>query len=148
MWCQSINHNSIITILHLTNGELENGSVTGYLNAARRNQIMDHHTSVHIVGGSARKILGPHIWQAGSNKGERYARLDVTHYERLTRSQLDEIEDHANEIIQSDTSVEKLVLNKKGKFLEYAGGAGLGGVAEGASMGMGAAKFAKDMGKM
>ena len=99
-------------VLHLTNGELENGSVTGYLNAARRNQIMDHHTSVHIVGGSARKILGPHIWQAGSNKGERYARLDVTHYERLTRSQLDEIEDHANEIIQSDTSVEKLVLDR------------------------------------
>ena len=32
-------------------------------------------------------------------------------------------------------SVEKLVLNKKGKFLEYAGGAGLGGVAEGAFVG-------------
>ena len=67
-------------VLHLTNGELENGSVTGYLNAARRNQIMDHHTSVHIVGGSARKILGPHIREAARNKGERYARLDVTHY--------------------------------------------------------------------
>ena len=32
-------------------------------------------------------------------------------------------------------SVEKLVLNKKGKFLEYVGGAGLGGVAEGAFVG-------------
>ncbi|MBO58297.1 MAG: alanine--tRNA ligase, partial [Euryarchaeota archaeon] len=99
-------------IIHLTNGHLELGPVTGQLNAARRTQLMDHHTSVHIVGGSARKILGPHIWQAGSNKGERYARLDVTHYERLTRSQLDEIEDHANEIIQSDLSVEKLVLDR------------------------------------
>ena len=32
-------------------------------------------------------------------------------------------------------AVEKLVLNKKGKFLEYAGGAGLGGVAEGVFVG-------------
>ena len=27
---------------------------------------MDHHT-VHIVGGAARKLLGPHIFQAGSH---------------------------------------------------------------------------------
>jgi alanyl-tRNA synthetase len=57
-------------------------------------------------------VLGPHIWQAGSNKGEKYARLDVTHYQRLTRSELDEIEDHANEIITQDLTVEKIVLNR------------------------------------
>jgi len=99
-------------ILHLTNGELHVGPVDGKLDSARRIQLMDHHTSVHIVGGSARSILGPHIWQAGSNKGQNYARLDVTHYERLTRIQLDEIEDHANEIIQSNISVEKMVLDR------------------------------------
>ena len=31
--------------------------------------------------------------------------------------------------------VQELALNKKGKFLEYAGGAGLGGVAEGVFVG-------------
>jgi len=99
-------------ILHLTNGELGLGPVTGKLDIARRTQLMDHHTSVHIVGGSARTILGPHIWQAGSNKGENYARLDVTHYERLTRTQLDQIEDHANEIIDGNLPVEKLILDR------------------------------------
>ena len=98
-------------VLHLTDGPLE-GEVSGEINIDRRRQLMDHHTSVHIVGGSARAILGPHIWQAGSNKGERYARLDVTHYQRLTRLQLDEIEDHANEIISQDLPVEKLVLDR------------------------------------
>lgn len=96
-------------IIHLTDGPLE-GAVSGALNPARRKQLMDHHTSVHIVGGSARALLGPHIWQAGSAKGERYARLDVTHFERLTRNDLDAIEDHANEIIGRDLAVEKSVL--------------------------------------
>ncbi|HIL50038.1 MAG TPA: hypothetical protein EYG23_03195 [Candidatus Poseidoniales archaeon] len=73
---------------------------------------MDHHTAVHIVGGSARAHLGPHIWQAGSNKGERYARLDVTHFQRLTRDDIDQIEDHANEIIAANPSIEKLVMGR------------------------------------
>jgi len=66
-------------ILHLTDRPLS-GTVSGAVSWERRKQLMDHHTSVHIIGGSARALLGPHIWQAGSSKGERYARLDVTHY--------------------------------------------------------------------
>lgn len=73
---------------------------------------MDHHTAVHIVGGSAREVLGPHIWQAGSNKGARYARLDITHHSRLTRDQLDSIEDRANEIVESNPGIDKLVMDR------------------------------------
>ena len=98
-------------IIHLTDGPCE-GEVRGAINTERRKQLMDHHTSVHIVGGSARTILGPHIWQAGSSKGERYARLDVTHYQRLSREQLDIIEDHANEIISQNIPIEKMVLGR------------------------------------
>ena len=98
-------------ILHLTDRPLS-GTVRGTVSWERRKQLMDHHTSVHIVGGSARYLLGPHIWQAGSSKGERYARLDVTHYQRLTRDDLDAIEDHANEIIASNPTVEKLVMER------------------------------------
>ena len=98
-------------ILHLTDGPLS-GTVHGTVSWERRKQLMDHHTSVHIIGGSARTLLGSHIWQAGSSKGERYARLDVTHYQRLTRDDLDAIEDHANEIIASNPSVEKMVLER------------------------------------
>ena len=70
------------------------------------------HTAVHIVGGSARSLLGPHVWQAGSNKGERYARIDLTHYQRLSREDLDNIEDHANDIISANPTVDKLVLDR------------------------------------
>lgn len=96
-------------IIHLTDGELT-GTVQGDLNAERRKQLMDHHTSVHIIGGSARELLGPHIWQAGSAKGERHARLDLTHFQRLSRDDLDAIEDHANAIIAANPTIEKLVM--------------------------------------
>jgi len=73
---------------------------------------MDHHTAVHVVGGSARALLGPHIWQAGSNKGAHYARIDLTHHSRLSRDDLNRIEDHSNEVIAANTAVEKLVMTR------------------------------------
>tara|TARA_B100000214_G_scaffold15576_2_gene10768 strand:- start:3730 stop:6591 length:2862 start_codon:yes stop_codon:yes gene_type:complete len=95
------------TIYHLTDGPVPIGDISGRVNWERRRQLMDHHTAVHIVGGSARELLGPHIWQAGSNKGARYARIDLTHFSRLSRDELNLIEDHANDIIASNTLVEK-----------------------------------------
>ena len=106
-------------IYHLTNCSVEEGGVSGQIDWERRRQLMDHHTAVHIVGGSARAILGPHIWQAGSNKGGRYARIDLTHYSRLSRDDLDKIEDHANDIIAKNPVVEKLVLDRAEADLQF-----------------------------
>ena len=106
-------------IYHLTNSSVEEGDITGKIDWERRRQLMDHHTAVHIVGGSARAILGPHIWQAGSNKGGRYARIDLTHYSRLSRDDLDKIEDHANDIIANNPVVEKLVLDRAEADMQF-----------------------------
>jgi len=99
-------------ILHLTQAPLERGQTSGTVDWERRRQLMDHHTAIHVVGGSAREVLGTHVWQAGSNKGARYARLDITHHSRLTRDDLDTIEDRANEIIQENPPIEKLVMDR------------------------------------
>ena len=101
-------------IVHLTDGPLSNGDVVhGSLDWNRRKQLMDHHTSVHIVGGAVRRILGPHIYQAGANKAVESARLDITHYNRLTRQDLDSIEKMANEVIVQVHKTEKTILNRK-----------------------------------
>ena len=99
-------------IIHFTDGELSTGSIKGEVNRIRRKQLMDHHTAIHIVGGAARDILGPHIRQAGSNKGQRYARIDLTHHSRMSRDLLDKIEDRANDIVQSNPAVEKIILDR------------------------------------
>ena len=101
-------------IVHLTDSSLNNGDVVhGCIDWNRRKQLMDHHTSVHIVGGAARKILGPHIYQAGANKSVDSARLDITHYNRLTRNDLDDIEKMANQVIVQVHKTEKTILNRK-----------------------------------
>ena len=99
-------------IIHFTDGELSTGLINAEVNRIRRTQLMDHHTAVHIVGGAARNILGPHIRQAGSNKGEKYARIDLTHHSRMSRGLLDIIEDKANEIIQSNPEIEKIMMSR------------------------------------
>ena len=97
-------------IVHFTDSALSNGDVVrGSVDWNRRKQLMDHHTSVHIVGGAARRILGPHIYQAGANKSEESARLDITHYNRLSRQDLDEIEKMANQVIVQVNKTEKTI---------------------------------------
>ena len=101
-------------ILHLTDGPVDVGhEVECHLDWKRRKQLMDHHTAVHIVGGAARRLLGPHIFQAGSHLSEDSGRLDITHYHRLTRQDLDAMESMANEVLAAVASTEKTELNRK-----------------------------------
>tara|TARA_B100001564_G_scaffold49063_1_gene36138 strand:+ start:379 stop:3228 length:2850 start_codon:yes stop_codon:yes gene_type:complete len=118
--CDSASHSVLDTrkigelVIHLTSGPFEVGDmVHGELDWARRRQLMDHHTAVHIVGGAARRLLGPHIYQAGANKSVESARLDITHHRRLTRFDLDQIEALANEVVQNVSRTEKLTLDRK-----------------------------------
>lgn len=107
-------------IVHLSNGPFEVGDlIHGQLDWARRKQLMDHHTSVHIVGGAARRILGPHIYQAGSNKSVDSGRLDITHFNRLGREDLDAIEAIANDVLGKVQRTEKTELNRKDADKKY-----------------------------
>lgn len=101
-------------IVHFTTGALTSGGeVEGQLDWKRRKQLMDHHTAVHIVGGAARRLLGPHIFQAGSHLTVESGRLDITHFHRLNRMDLDAMEDMANEVLSSVRSTEKTELNRR-----------------------------------
>lgn len=45
---------------------------------------------------SAKRVLGKHVWQAGAQKSEERARLDISHYKRITDGELKAIELEAN----------------------------------------------------
>ncbi len=101
-------------IVHFTNGPLDGSpNIEGHLDWKRRKQLMDHHTAVHIVGGAARRLLGPHIFQAGSHLTVESGRLDITHYHRLNRADLDAMEDMANEVLSDVRATEKSELNRR-----------------------------------
>lgn len=106
----------------------EGQEVTCKIDWDRRKQLTQNHSAVHVINGSARKLLGDHIWQAGSEVKEDKARLDITHYSQLTPEQTKEIEDEANKIIKKKLEVKKMVLSKniaekRYGFRLYQGGA-------------------------
>lgn len=79
--------------------------VQGRVDWDRRMAHARHHTTTHIIAGAARKVLGEHVWQAGAQKSEDRARLDITHYKRLTQDEIDEIELIANQTMMRDEKV-------------------------------------------
>jgi len=93
-------------ILHRTDRDPGKGEfVRGQLDSDRRRRLMAHHTATHIIGHAAREVLGEHIRQAGAQKGTDSSRLDVRHYERITREEVKEIERVANEMVRENHAV-------------------------------------------
>jgi len=50
-------------------------------------------------------VLGNHVRQAGAQKGIDSSRLDIRHFERITREQVKEIERVANALVRDDVPV-------------------------------------------
>ena len=93
-------------ILHRTDERPEKGEfITGQIDAERRRRLMAHHTATHIVGAAARSVLGEHVRQAGAQKGVDSSRLDVNHYDRVSREEVKEIERVANEMVTDNSPV-------------------------------------------
>jgi alanyl-tRNA synthetase len=106
----------------------EGDRVHGVINWDRRLALMRAHTGTHIILGAARRVLGEHAWQAGASKAIERSRLDISHYSRLTRDEVERIEKLANQVVvegrpvickfmQRDTAEEKY------GFRLYQGGA-------------------------
>jgi alanyl-tRNA synthetase len=85
----------------------EGDSVTVRIDAERRKQLAQHHTSTHIIGAAARKILGNHINQAGAKKTKEKGTLDITHYQSLSDEETSRIEKEANNLVESHIPVIK-----------------------------------------
>ncbi|GGN99544.1 alanine--tRNA ligase [Haloarcula pellucida] len=93
-------------ILHTADEDPGKGEfVRGQVDATRRKRLMQHHTATHIVVHSARQVLGEHVRQAGAQKGVDSSRIDVRHYESVTREQVKEIERYANDLVQDNVPV-------------------------------------------
>jgi alanyl-tRNA synthetase len=96
------------TVLHRTDGDPGKGEfVRGQIDGTRRRRLMQHHTATHIIGHAARKVLGEHVRQAGAQKGTESSRLDVRHYERISREEVKRIERVANRIVTDNVAVKQ-----------------------------------------
>ncbi|WP_434522555.1 alanine--tRNA ligase [Halorubrum sp. AS12] len=93
-------------VLHRTDADPGKGEfVKGQVDGDRRERLRTHHTATHLIGHAAREVLGDHVRQAGAQKRTDSARLDVRHFERITREDVKAIERVANELVRDDVPV-------------------------------------------
>ena len=96
-------------ILHLC--EVAEGSVNVgdrvYMdvNNPLRDAIARNHTCAHLLHAALRKVLGTHVHQAGQLVNARELRFDFSHFEALTREELDRVEQEVNRVILNATPV-------------------------------------------
>jgi alanyl-tRNA synthetase len=97
-----------IVIVHTIKGDVpkERQTVKGEIDWDKRYSLMKNHTATHVIGGAAKRVLGQHVWQFGTQKGVESSRLDISHYRRLTLEELHKIETLANEAILRNIKVE------------------------------------------
>ena len=97
-------------VLHHVDGDIKDDVVgktaIAKIDWQRRITLARHHTGTHLVIAAARKVLGQHIWQAGSQNELTRARIDLSHYKRITQEELNEIEKLANEYVMQNIELD------------------------------------------
>ena len=108
-------------ILHRCEGNLPpvGAKVKGLIDDKRRLALMRNHTATHIILGAARKVLGKHVWQAGAQKGVDQSRLDVTHHKKVTKEEIEKIEELANSVVMENRPVKKFFMNRTEAEMKY-----------------------------
>lgn len=100
-------------VLHVIDGIIQKGEIVHItINWDHRYQLMKHHTGTHLVNGALQKVLGKHVWQAGSQLDSTDARFDYTHYQPLTEEETKQVEHLANQYIKEKIPVSKRVMSR------------------------------------
>ncbi|MBQ7294481.1 MAG: alanine--tRNA ligase, partial [Clostridia bacterium] len=80
-------------ICNMNNGAIKVGdTVKAIVNEERRAAIMRNHSSLHLLQGALRKVLGTHVEQAGSYVDEQRGRFDFTHFSAMTAEEIAKVE--------------------------------------------------------
>ncbi|MCF8306414.1 MAG: alanine--tRNA ligase [Ignavibacteriales bacterium] len=90
--------NQVIHIVDNPNGVLleQDLQIKAIVDSDRRWAVMRNHSVTHFLHKALRSLIGTHIQQAGSYVGPDRLRFDFTHFEKLTASQIAEIESEVN----------------------------------------------------
>ena len=73
--------------------------------ADQNEKTIAYHTATHLLHQALRTVLGDHVKQSGSNITEERLRFDFTHPQKMTKEEIQQVEDLVNEQIKRDLPV-------------------------------------------
>ena len=90
----------------------EGEDVAVSVESPRRQGLRQHHTGTHLLHAALRRVLGPHVTQAGSLVAPDHLRFDFSHGAAVRDREVDAIESLVNEQVQADTAVVRMEMDR------------------------------------
>lgn len=97
--------------VEVLSGKLEKSDVALEVDKERRLDITRNHSATHLLDQTLKDVLGDHIKQAGSLVDEDKLRFDITHFEKVSKEDLDKIERIVNDKIREQLPVTKQIMS-------------------------------------
>ena len=85
-----------IHIGKLISGEINEKEYTAVIDQENRKNIARNHTATHLLHKALREVLGEHIQQKGSFVHPDHLRFDFTHFQQVSKHELDIVEKAVN----------------------------------------------------
>lgn len=112
------------SILHILEDEcnidLMNKEVKLEVDTEKRWDIMRNHSATHLLHEALRRVLGDHIQQQGSLVCDSYLRFDFNHFNKITKTEIEELERIVNnkileaiEVITEEIPLDEARKNEK-----------------------------------